>query len=209
VDGAAAAGLNAPVIYGDPEIKKYIVESTGCGCACMDYDNDGWTDLFVLCGTRLGSAPEGATNRLYKNNRDETFTDVTEKAGLRSLAWASGVCIGDYNNNGFDDVFCTNFGQNVLYRNNGDGTFTDVTKAARLWSDQQRFGAGCTFVHYNRDGNLDLFVSNYVRFSFENAAAPGEKPEKALARSQDLRRSSLERDQALIIGSPQPEPEPH
>jgi len=176
VDVASAAGLNAPVIYGDPEIKKYIVESTGSGCAFIDYDNDGWTDLFVLCGTRLGGAPEGTTNRLYKNNRDGTFTDVTEKAGLRSLGWACGVCIGDYNNDGFDDIFCTNFGQNLLYRNNGDGTFTDVTKAAGLWSDQQRFGAGCTFVDYDRDGYLDLFVSNYVRFSFENAAAPGENP---------------------------------
>src|SRR5216117_705607 len=174
VDVAAAAGLHAPVIYGDVEIKKYIVESTGCGRAFIDYDNDGWMDLFLLSGTRLGSAPEGTTNRLYKNNRDGTFTDVTEKAELRSLGWACGVCIGDYNNDGFDDIFCSNFGQNALYRNNGDGTFTDVTKAAGLWNDQQRWGAGCTFVDYDRDGHLDLFVSNYVRFFFEHAPAPGE-----------------------------------
>jgi len=174
VDIAQIAGLHAPVIYGGVESKKYILESTGCGCAFIDYDNDGWMDLFVLSGTRLEGAPEGTTNRLYKNNRDGTFTDVTEKAGLRFTGWACGVCIGDYNNDGLDDIFCTCFGQNVLYRNNGDGTFTDVTKPAGLWNDQQRWGAGCSFLDFNRDGHLDLFVSNYVRFSFEHAPAPGE-----------------------------------
>jgi enediyne biosynthesis protein E4 len=162
------------VIYGGEEAKKYIIESTGCGCAFIDYDNDGWMDLFILSGTRLGGAPEGTTNRLYKNNRDGTFTDVTEKAGLHSLGWACGVCIGDYNNDGFDDIFCTTYGQNILYRNNGDGTFTDVTKAAGLWSDHARYGAGCAFLDYDRDGHLDLFVSNYVGFTFESAGVPGE-----------------------------------
>lgn len=174
VDVAAAAGLNAPTIYGGVESKKYILEATGCGCAFFDYDNDGWMDIFLLTGTRLDGAPPDATNRLYKNNRDGTFTDVTEKAGLRAVDWASGVCIGDYNNDGFEDLFCTSFGQNHLYRNNGDGTFTDVTQAAGLWNDQPRWGAGCSFLDYNRDGHLDLFVSNYVRFSFQHAPVPGE-----------------------------------
>ena len=174
VDVAAIAGLHAPVIYGGVESKKYILEATGCGCAFIDYDNDGWVDVFLLSGTRLDGDPPGATNRLYKNNRDGTFTDVTEKAGLKAVGWASGVCIGDYNNDGFEDIFCTYFGQNRLYRNNGDGTFTDTTKAAGLWNEQPRWGAGCSFLDYNRDGHLDLFVSNYVRFSFEHAPVPGE-----------------------------------
>ena len=174
VDVAASAGLTEPTIYGGVESKKYILEATGCGCAFIDYDNDGWMDIFILSGTRLEGAPPGTTNRLYKNNRDGTFTDVTEKAGLTAVGWASAVCVGDYNNDGFEDLFCTYFGQNRLYRNNGDGTFTDVTKAAGLWTEQTRWGAGCSFLDYNRDGHLDLFVSNYVRFSFEHAPTPGE-----------------------------------
>jgi len=174
VEVAADAGLREPTIYGGVESKKYILESTGCGCAFIDFDNDGWMDVFLLSGTRLEGAPAGATNRLYKNNRDGTFTDTTEKAGLHRVGWACGVCIGDYNNDGLDDLFCTYFGQNVLYRNNGDGTFTDVTKAAGLLNEQPRWGAGCSFLDYNRDGHLDLFVSNYVRFSFEHAPVPGE-----------------------------------
>jgi hypothetical protein len=174
VDVSSAAGLHAPTVYGGVESKKYILESTGCGCAFVDYDNDGWMDLFLLSGTRLDGAPAGATNRLYKNNRDGTFTDVTEQAGLRAVGWASGVCVGDYNNDGFEDLFCTGFGQNTLYRNNGDGTFTDVTKAAGLLNAEPRWGAGCSFLDYNRDGHLDLFVSSYVRFAFEHAPVPGE-----------------------------------
>jgi hypothetical protein len=174
VDVAPAAGLREPIVYGGIDAKKYIVETIGCGCAFFDYDNDGWMDIFVLGGTRLEGDPQGASNRLYKNNRDGTFTDVTVQARLQAVGWASGVCVGDYNNDGFEDLFCTFFGQNRLYRNNGDGTFTDVTSAAGLSTPQPRWGAGCSFLDYNRDGHLDLFVSNYVRFSFERAPVPGE-----------------------------------
>ncbi len=172
-DVAEQAGLRAATVYGGQETNKYILESDGCGCAFLDYDNDGWMDLFLLCGTRLEGAPAGATNRLYKNNRDGTFTDVTEQSGLHAVGWANGVCIADYNNDGFDDIFCTYFGQNILFRNNGDGTFTDVTKAAGLVNEQPRWGAGCAFLDYNRDGHLDLFVSNYIRFSLDHAPVSG------------------------------------
>jgi enediyne biosynthesis protein E4 len=172
-DVASAAGLHAPIVYGGVAGHQYILETIGCGCAFIDYDNDGWMDIFLLSGTRLAGNPEGATNRLYKNNRDGTFTDVTAKAGLQAAGWASAVCVGDYNNDGFEDIFCTYFGQNRLYRNNGDGTFSEVTRAAGLWHSQSRWGAGCSFLDYNRDGHLDLFVSNYVQFSFEHAPVPG------------------------------------
>jgi hypothetical protein len=173
-DVARAAGLRAPVIYGSDDRKRYILESVGCGAAFIDYDNDGWPDLFVLCGTTLEGAPEGATNRLYKNNRDGTFTDVTERAGLKRTGWASAVSIGDFDNDGFDDLFLTYFGQNALYRNNGDGTFSDVTERAGLMQKRPGWGSGCTFVDYNRDGLLDLFVASYLEFDFKSVPEPGE-----------------------------------
>ncbi|MHB8484627.1 MAG: CRTAC1 family protein [Candidatus Acidiferrales bacterium] len=173
VDVARQAGLISPTICGEPDHADYILEVMGCGCAFFDYDNDGWMDIFILSGSRLEGDAPGATNRLYKNNRDGTFTEVTGKAGLRKSGWASSVCVGDYNNDGYEDLFVTYFGQNVLYRNNGDGTFTDVTAQAGLTNDPKRWGAGCSFVDYNRDGHLDLFVSNYVRFELENIPKPG------------------------------------
>ena len=175
-DIAAQAGLHAPLIYGGAAQKTYILETVGCGCALIDYDNDGWLDVFLLSGTRFDGAPPGTTNRLYKNNRDGTFTDVTEKAGLTRTGWASAVAIGDYDNDGFDDLFLTYWGQNVLYRNNGDGTFTDVTEKAGLLHAGTRWGSGCTFVDYDRDGHLDLFVSNYLEFDPKTIPKPGENP---------------------------------
>ena len=173
-DVAAQAGLTREVVYGGVDAKGYIVETVGCGVAFLDYDNDGWLDLLVLNGTRLEGAPAGTTNRLYKNNRDGTFSDVTEKAGLTRTGWASAVTVGDYDNDGFDDLFVTYYGQNVLYHNNGDGTFTDVTQKAGLREPAVRYGSGCTWVDYDRDGRLDLFVAYYLDTTLEKLPKPGE-----------------------------------
>jgi enediyne biosynthesis protein E4 len=174
-DIAAEAGLRATIPYGGVDRKTYILETVGCGVAFFDYDNDGWLDILLLSGTRLEGDPPGATNRLYRNNRDSTFTDVTAKAGLTRIGWASAVTIGDYNNDGNEDIFITYWGQNVLYRNNGDGTFTDVTKEAKLLQPGRPWGSGCTWVDYNRDGLLDLFVANYLDLDLASLAKPGEK----------------------------------
>ncbi|KAA6456617.1 CRTAC1 family protein [Acidobacteria bacterium AB60] len=171
-DVAKAAGLTATMYYGVPEAVTYIVEEMGGGCAFFDYDNDGWMDIFLLGGRTLEGVPEGASNRLYRNRRDGTFEDVTKEAGLWDAGWAVGVCVGDYNNDGHEDLFVTYYGQNKLYRNNGNGTFTDVTKEAGLLHEGRRFGAGCTFLDYNRDGFVDLFVSNYVEIDLAHAAKP-------------------------------------
>lgn len=171
-DVAQAAGLTSPIVYGEPESFTYIIESMATGCAFFDYDNDGWMDIFILGGRTLAGTPPGSGNRLYHNNRDGTFTDVTEKSGLADPGWAQGVCVGDYNNDGFEDLFLTYYGQNRLYRNNGDGTFTNVTAEAGLLHPTTRYSTGCTFVDYNRDGHLDLFVSNYLEIDLATAPRP-------------------------------------
>jgi hypothetical protein len=174
-DIAANAGLTGLTVCGHPHRADYVIEEMGCGAAFIDFDNDGWIDVLVLSSSRFGDPPSNASNRLYKNNRDGTFTDVTEKSGLFRNGYFYGVAVGDYNNDGFEDVFLTGYPQNVLYRNNGDGTFTDVTKSAGLLGAEPRFGSGCTFVDYDRDGKLDLFVSNYVLFDPKSVPRAGDK----------------------------------
>ncbi len=165
-DVAEKAGLTAKtIILGDKE-KDFLLSTTGGGVALLDYDNDGWLDIFLSNGWGLGQFPGGRkpTNHLYRNNHDGTFTDVTQKAGLVRHGWAQGVCVGDYDNDGNLDLFVTYYGKNVLYRNNGDGTFTDVTKEAGLLQPEDRYNTGAAFVDFDRDGHLDLFVSNYVGY---------------------------------------------
>jgi hypothetical protein len=176
VDVALRAGLTEPVVYGGVERKKYIIETNGCGVAFLDYDDDGWIDILLLTGSRLEGFPKGVepTNRLYRNNRDGTFKDVTDKAGLRHAGWASSVCAGDYDNDGYTDIFITYWGQNLLYHNNGNGTFTDATRKAGLYGKETRWGSGCTFVDYDRDGKLDLFIANYLKFDLAKATEPGK-----------------------------------
>jgi hypothetical protein len=172
-DVAASAGLRAPIVYGSLRHKRYIFEANGAGIAFFDYDNDGWLDIFEISGAR--GFPSGAqpTNRLYHNNRDGTFADVTERAGLARTGWGYGVCVGDYDNDGHDDLFLTYYGKNALYHNNGDGTFTDATQAAGLSQTQNRFASGCTFVDYDRDGHLDLFISHYVNLGLAKVPVGG------------------------------------
>jgi hypothetical protein len=176
-DVAQHAALTQPIIYGGLDSKSYIIEVVGAGVAFLDYDNDGWLDIFVLNGTRLEGDPAGVTNRLYKNNRDGTFTDVTGKSGLTRAGWASAVTVGDYDNDGFDDLFVTYYGHNVLYRNRGNGTFEDVTQRAGLAENSIRYGSGCTWVDFDRDGRLDLFVANYLNATLEKLPKPGENPD--------------------------------
>ena len=163
------------MISGHPRRADYVIEAMGCGCAFIDFDNDGWVDLLVLSSSRFGDPPADASTRLYKNKRDGTFEDITESAGLMRSGYAYGVTVGDFNNNGWEDVFITGYPQNFLYRNNGNGTFADITKAAGLVSPEPRFGSGCTFVDYDRDGKLDLFVSNYVLFDQKTVPRAGEQ----------------------------------
>lgn len=176
-DEAAKAGLTMKNVFGGVDTKKYIIETTGTGVAIFDYDNDGWPDIFVVNGTMLDGSPAAAnaTNHLYRNNHDGTFTDVTEKAGLHHSGWGQGVCVGDYDNDGYEDLYVTYYGKNVLYHNNGNGTFTDVSAQAGVQGTGKAWGSGCAFVDYDRDGKLDLVVATYVDFDVATAPKPGER----------------------------------
>lgn len=175
-DVTAAAGLtHARNVSGSPDDKQFLLEEMGCGAAFFDYDNDGWLDIFLVNGSSLDPRvrDRNPAGYLFHNNRDGTFSDVTRKAGLTRSGWGQGCCVGDYDNDGFDDLFVTYWGHNVLYHNNGDGTFTDVSEKAGVAGSGTRWGAGCCFLDYDRDGHLDLFVANYVNFDPAKAPKPG------------------------------------
>ena len=173
-DIAEKAGLTMMNVFGGIDTKKYIIETTGTGVAIIDYDNDGWPDIFVVNGSRLegflaGNAP---TNHLYRNNHDGTFTDVTAKTGLVATGWGQGVCAGDYDNDGWEDLYVTYYGKNRLYHNK-QGVFTEVAEKAGIAGSGKAWGTGCAFVDYNRDGRLDLIVANYVDFNLSTTPVPG------------------------------------
>lgn len=163
---AVQAGIDSSFPNGGTVSKEYIIETTGSGIAFIDYDNDGLPDLFVLSG-------EGGTNRMYHNEGHARFLEVTDQLGLHSSGWAQGVCAGDYDNDGFTDLFVTYWGQNHLYRNVNGNRFEDVTAAAHLGQDRTRYNTGCAFVDVDGDGRLDLFVSNYLKFDPATTPKPG------------------------------------
>ncbi len=177
-DVARSAGVTARTIFGGEHKNIYLLETTGCGAAFFDYDGDGWIDIFLVNGWRLEGFPPGKapTNHLYHNNGDGTFTDVSARAGLLHSGWGQGVCVGDYDNDGFDDLFVTYWGFNRLYHNNGDGTFTDVSEKAGVAGRKRRWNTGCAFLDYDRDGHLDLFIANYIDFDPKTAPLPETGP---------------------------------
>jgi len=175
VDIAERAGLTAKTEDGGGKTKRYIIETTGSGAAFFDFDNDGWPDIFLVNGSRLEGFPKGQepTSHLYRNLHDGTFADVTQSAGVGLVGWGQGVCAGDYDNDGFVDLFVTFWGHDILLHNNGDGTFTDVTRKVGLWHDDVRWSTGCAFLDYDRDGRLDLFVAHYVDLDLPHTPEPG------------------------------------
>ena len=183
VSVAREAGLKTKTLYGSENRNKYLLETTGCGAAFYDYDHDGWLDIFLVNGTRFESkwtAANAPVSRLYKNNRDGTFTDVTVEAGIGRTGWGAGCCVGDFDNDGLDDLFVTYWGDCSLWKNLGNGKFVDVAAKAgvttRTKSGLKRHNTGCAFLDYNKDGLLDLFVANYIDFDPKTAPLPESGP---------------------------------
>jgi hypothetical protein len=178
INVAREAGLKTKTVFGGEKRNRYLLETTGCGLAFFDFDDDDWLDIFLVNGTRFETkfnASAMPTNRLFKNNRDGTFTDVTVKAGLLRTGWGQACCVGDYDNDGHHDLFVSYWGDCALYHNNGNGTFTDVARRAGVTTGGgklPRWNTGCAFVDYDRDGNLDLFVANYIDFDFKTVPTP-------------------------------------
>ena len=177
VDIAGKAGLTDTFYCGSDTAKKYILESIGNGVALIDYDNDGFLDAFFVTASRIEGFPKdrAPTHQLYRNRHDGSFSKVTREAGLDGTGWGQGVCAGDYDNDGFTDLFLTYYGQNRLYRNSRSGRFQDVAAEAGL-PRATRWSAGCAFLDYDRDGRLDLFVANYVVFNKDTIPLPGASP---------------------------------
>jgi hypothetical protein len=171
---AAEAGLDAVITFGGKTSNTYLLETTGTGVAFIDYDGDGLLDLFFVNGTTLEGFPAGQapTNHLYRNRGDGRFEDATARAGLTASGWGQGACVGDYDNDGHDDLFVTYYGQNRLYHNDGHGRFADVTRAAGLTQSRTRWNTGCAFFDYDRDGRLDLFAANYIDLDLASAPTP-------------------------------------
>jgi hypothetical protein len=176
VDVAPKAGLTVRNVNGSVDTKHYIIESTGSGVAILDYDRDGFPDIFLVNGTTIEPTKEKPTSHLFHNNHDGTFTDVTIKAGLALTAWGQGACVGDYDNDGFDDLYVTTYGKNHLFHNQGNGTFKDVSDQSGTSGTGKEWGTGCAFIDYDRDGKLDILIANYVHFDLASTPKPGAGP---------------------------------
>jgi hypothetical protein len=176
VDVAHAAGIDFHLTCGGAE-KRYIMESMCGGVAVLDYDNDGWMDIFLVNGSTLEDlqTKKCHPSKLYHNNHDGTFTDVTGKSGLTHCGWGFGVAVGDYDNDGWEDLYINYLDGSVLYHNNHDGTFTDVTGKAGV-DNAGRWGTSAAFGDYDNDGNLDLYIANYVDLDLQHLPEFGQGP---------------------------------
>ncbi len=178
-DIAKEAGLRGVAVSGSAVEKSYIVESTGTGVAVIDFDSDGLLDILLISADRFVDEEESGEPRhyLYRNLGGLRFADVTEKSGIKHTGWAQGACVGDVDNDGYDDIVIPHWGQNRLYRNQGNGKFRDETAERGLTEATRRWGTGCAFLDFDRDGDLDLFIANYLRFDPEKTPKPGEGAE--------------------------------